>query len=170
MPPAIVAAARAVIFVIGAYFCQEYAAEYWVVGPLFGAVVLFWHFSFARRTLHWNAAFFLIASTLIYALVVWISRKPRLGDDAFYWAVWVGTILLPVAHALMLGASHSRAALAVPCIYGLWYGISSVLGQFTLPQAVQPFLNTVSIWQALYLLFLFGGKSKKPEPIGQAAS
>ena len=148
--------AKLLVFVAGAYVSFAHCAEYWVVGPVFGLVVLCWQAASLRTFLAPKRLGFLASSTLIYAFVYWISSQ-KLPEvpylfSAFLLAVLVGTVLLPLAHGWWLGASRRRVTLAIPVVYGVFY-----LTQFlTLPDAVQKWVNAVSLWQAAYVFCFFG--------------
>lgn len=147
---------KRLVFAAGAYVSFDRCAEYWVVGPVFGVVVLLWQTAGVRALLAPKSLGFLASSTLIYALVYWISRQkmPEVSYlfSALLLAVLVGTVLLSLAHGRWLGASQRRVRIAIPIVYAAFY-----LSQFlNLPDAVQKWINAVSIWQAAYLFCFFG--------------
>ena len=148
--------AKLLVFVAGAYVSFAHCAEYWVVGPVFGLVVLCWQAASLRTFFAPKRLGFLASATLLYALVYWISSQklPEIPYlfSAFLLAVLVGTVLLPLAHGWWLGASRRRVRIAIPVIYVVFY-----LTQFlNLPDAVQKWVNAVSLWQAAYLYCFFG--------------
>ena len=152
---------KLLVFIVGAYVSFAHCAEYWVIGPVFGMVVLCWQATNVRAFLSPKRLRFLASSTLIYALVYWISRQklPEVSYlfSAFLLAVLVGTVLLPLAHGRWLGASRRRVRVAIPVIYGAFY-----LSQFlNLSSAGQQWINMVSIWQAAYLFCFFGPELRR---------
>ena len=156
--------ARVLLFAAGAYVSFDRCAEHWVVGPVFGTVVLLWRPAGVRGAFTSKSLGFLASSTLIYALVYGISRQkmpevPYLFSS-FMLAVLVGTVLLPLAHGWWLGAPRRRVRLAIPVVYVAFY-----LSQFLdPPDAVQKWINAVSIWQAAYLFCFFGPELRTRKP------
>ncbi len=152
-------------FLAAAYALAHYGliAEYWYVGPVFGAVVLLWHAGSSRDLLRMRSLAFLAASTLIYALVAWLILEwddeiPEIPNvfDAGFLGVMIGSALLPVAHGAFLGASRRRVTIAIPCLYLAWHAL--VLTKlFELDNAL---INSMSVWQALYLACMFAPKPK----------
>lgn len=146
-------AAKIFIFFIGAYFSYKHCASYWVVGPIFGVVVIVWNArSLPELTKAQNLAF-LFCSTVIYALVYWIAS--RNSDRGFFVAVAVGAVLLPVAHKIYFSVSWKRTLIVIPCLYGLWYGIGSLIAQLHFEGTMETIVNYVSIWQVLYIALFF---------------
>ena len=80
---------KAFAFLVCAYVSAEHMTDYWVIGPTFGLVVLIWRATDVDHLFKSGAAAFLIASTLIYALVVRLEK----GELKLGGAVAVGTIL-----------------------------------------------------------------------------
>lgn len=147
--------ARIGLFVVGAFISGKQMDEYWYIGPTFGIVVLAWYANSIQNLLSLRNLGFLVASTLIYALVA------RLAGELMV-AVAIGTLLLPTAHAALLGTSWKRTAIAVPGIYGGWYLLglaASWLEEWLWP--VQSFVHMASLWQFAYLLFMFAPPPKR---------
>ena len=142
---------RIALFLAGAFISGKQVNEYWYIGPTFGIVVLAWYANSIQQLLSLRSLGFLVASTLIYALVA------RLAGELMV-AVAIGTLLLPTAHAALLGTSWRRTAIAVPGIYGTWYLLgllTSWLGERWRLGPLEHFVHLVSIWQVAYLLFMF---------------
>jgi hypothetical protein len=163
MKPKLILIGKLAAFLASAYALEHYGliAEYWYVGPIFGAVVLVWHARSSRDLVSIPSLKFLAASTLIYALVAWIimdgdSVIPEIPDvfDAGFLGVMIGSALLPVAHGALLGSSWRRVKIAIPCLYLVWYALA-LSGLFDLDITL---INSMSVWQALYLLFMFSPK------------
>ena len=152
---------KAIAFLVCAWVSAAHMSDYWVIGPTFGLVVLVWRSTDVDALFKPDALAFLAASTLIYALVVRLER----GDLKLEGAVAVGTILLPLAHARFLKASWKRVATAIPGIYVVWFILSRALGQIHdsagISQKINEALhdvriiNLASIWQVVYLTFMF---------------
>ena len=67
--------AKLLVFVAGAYVSFAHCAEYWVVGPVFGFVVLCWQAASLRTFLAPKRLGFLASSTLILpdAVQKWVN-------------------------------------------------------------------------------------------------
>lgn len=160
-PAMIAQAAKVVVFLVCAWVSAAHMSDYWVIGPTFGLVVLVWRSTDLDTLSKPDAAAFLVASTLIYALVVRLEK----GDFKLEGAVAVGTILLPLAHAWLLKAPWKRAGTAILGIYAVWFLLSKMLGQLhdtagtsqKISEALDEvrLINLASIWQAAYLAFMF---------------
>ena len=159
--PALATAAKAVVFLLCAYTSATHMSDYWVIGPTFGLVVLIWRSTDVDALFKPDALSFLVASTLIYALVVRLEK----GDLKLEGAVAVGTILLPLAHAWLLKVPWKRAAIAIPATYAVWFVLSRLLGRLDdssgigqkISEALDEvrIINMASVWQAAYLGFMF---------------
>ena len=106
---------RLVVFAGSVWLSNKFADSHWVVGPVFGAAVIVFGWKEVRTNLPRGAAY-LAMSTAIYAFVYYLSGL-KWGDtsDLFVYflgpfpvAIVAGSILLPCAHAILLG--RSRAA------------------------------------------------------------
>jgi hypothetical protein len=92
------------------------------------------------------------------------------GGVAFHSAV------LPIAHALLLGATLKRVLVAIPVTLGVWFKASLlwlaiILAlPYPMPQPVLYIINYTSIWQMSYLLTMFAFRKTgvEQEPIGNA--
>lgn len=163
MIPKLILAARVAIFVAVAYRLSysDLISDYWYVGPAFGVVVLLWHTYRAAELLRPTSLAFLAASTLIYALVALIVMDldeyiPNYGDffDGGFLGVMVGTVLLPIAHCRFLGGPWGRLKYSVPVHYAVWHIIVVAIDRSGISD--NDFINAMSIWQALYLIAMFG--------------
>ena len=160
--PTLAMAAKVVVFLLCAYASATHMTDYWVIGPMFGLVVLIWRSPDVDDLFKPEAGLFLIASTLIYVLVVKMERSDKVDLQTM---VGVGTILLPLAHAYFLKAPWRRTMIAIPAIYITWFVLSRVLGYLndstgisqTISEAIRDsrVLNLASVWQAAYLGFMF---------------
>lgn len=121
-----------------------------LIEPIFGLVVLLWHSKSVRQVVSQRSLAFLAASTFVWMIVQRLPIPPALRGDyglgGLVMIVATGTFLLPIAHALILGTSWWRVALAIPGIFGVWWYLT--LSQFR-------FEWIVDVWQGLYLLFMF---------------
>ena len=158
--------AKALVFLICAWVSATHMTDYWVIGPTFGLVVLVWRSTDVDALFKPDAAAFLVASTLIYALVARLSEQHIKGlntysDVPLEVAVGIGTILLPASHALLLKVSWRRVAIAIPGIYVPWFVLSRLLDQPWIGGRISGALNSsmivnlASIWQAAYLALMF---------------
>jgi hypothetical protein len=143
---------RVVVFLVGAVVSFEYVPNRWVVGPVFGLVVLIWHTASPKDAIRLRHLGFLAASTFIYYLVIALDL-----DDGAWLNVAFGTAALPLAHRFLLGASWRRTFIAIPSIYAIWYLFSWVIAKTGLQDSPVDFIiNFVFVWQAAYLVFMFG--------------
>jgi hypothetical protein len=149
----------------GAWASVKYADEYWVVGPVFGAVVLF----FARKALRKNAAgaaSYFAASVLIYALVRFIADLGWGDGRAFFEyvagpfpvAIVAGSLLLPLAHRAFLKADARAAFRTSATLVGTFY-LVTLLGYVNEELGVGPHVAwlpvLVAVWQGTYLAGFF---------------
>lgn len=149
-------AVRLALFAVCAWVSGEQMDERWVIGPLFGVVVLAWHLTLPP-TLTLQHALFLVASTLIYALVAHLAidgLPVAQHSMEVNQAVLVGTVLLPVAHRQFLGAPWDRVVRTIVGVYVVWFAIGKLLEMMDL-DGTWGLINMASIWQALYLSFMF---------------
>ncbi len=124
-------------------------SEY-LVGLIFGLVILAWHSGSIKQAVSRNSIGFLAASTLIWVFVLNVPipvPNDQYGVGLLVAKVALGTVLLPIAHAGILGESWRRVVLAIPAIYGLWWYLTFNL------TAMQWMVES---WQGAYLLFMFG--------------
>lgn len=120
----------------------------WFIGIIFGVVVLVWHWKPGDRFHVIYTILFLASSALIWAMVYGLVERRFVSS--IYGPVFLGGALLGTAHAYFLGASWVRVAVAAPSLFACWY----LLAIYT--NIEYKMINSVSIWQGLYLLFLFG--------------
>lgn len=161
-PAMIVQAAKVFVFLICAWVSATHMTDYWVIGPMFGLVVLIWRSTDVDSLFKPDAAAFLIASTLIYAVMVKLERSDNFTLET---AVAAGTVLLAATHAGFLKVPWNRAAIAAVGTYVVWLILSRLLGQLdertqigqTINEALRAsrLVNLASIWQATYLAFMF---------------
>ena len=150
---------RILFFVVGTIVSYIYAPKYWIVGPIFGAVVLFWHWSLTQKPRLISYVGFFLASTLIYALVIKIStfRIPETGLLGIFmpWLV-TGTALLPIAHKYFLKISWQRVLVTIVAVYAVSFGGGTLLNHADLySNPLRYFVNVVMLWQGTYLLCMF---------------
>jgi len=112
-----------------------------------------------RDFIKWRSGMFLIVSTLIYGWLIWISNDRLLDLDLDVW--WIGlvgiTVILPAAQALFLKTRWKRMAyvsLGVLISWLLLWGTATGCNYFV--RGSEFFYNTMSLWQILYLFFMFG--------------
>ncbi|UCD36789.1 MAG: hypothetical protein JSW54_08075 [Fidelibacterota bacterium] len=187
--PRLVLFGKIAVFAAGAVICnyldiqQPHVAQY-LVGAIFGIVVLVWHARSLPDLIDWRSAAFVAASAAIY-FVVKLLPGHTLGEiDTLseimerFWSilvdgiklfggVLVNSITLPVAHALLLGASLKRTLIAIPFILGIWFKVSllwlaliiALPGQEP-PALLTYTINFTSIWQLAYLASMFAFRSR----------
>ncbi len=157
--------ARIAIYVLGAWVSQERLAEHWVVGPVFGCVVVLWDspgFAALPRRAHLA---FIAASTLIYALVFQIADAAwGLEPEALEWVIGsvpagvaVGSFLLPWAHRRLIGGEGLSVVRTALVLLGSFYAVTwigGILDRLGLGGGFNYFSLTVYLWQGLYLRLL----------------
>jgi hypothetical protein len=147
------------------------------VGGIFGIVVLVWYARDLKDLVIWRCVLFLISSMVIGVGVFWGINIQNYMDSLWgtvnelYMAVLLGTILLPVAHSLLFPTSWRRVLIAIPSVYMVWfvcftlnYGIRThvnPLSDLVMEGWENPIINHVSVWQAAYLVSMFGFKKRK---------
>ena len=166
--------AKTAVFFVGAYFSTKQVSEFLYVGLIFAVVVLVWRSESIQDLINIRNGMFIVCSTLIYALVVWIVQPGQDMGWRLYAGVAVGTSLLPVTHVLFLGSSWKRALIAIPCVYSAWYLVGMLLlmnvhlddyfkgialfNKIALSHLVDNLVNFVSVWQGSYLICMFAPK------------
>ena len=161
---------RIVIYVLGAWISKERCAEPWIVGPVFGAVVLAWNATDLRALARPKSLVFLALSTLIYALVFFIADSGwKLEPEWLDWlagslplGVAAGSILLPLAHPRLLGggAPPIRTSLALAASFYAATGIGGLLDRYA-PFDFDYYAVAVFLWQGLYLGFFYASRIRK---------
>ena len=149
-------------FLACAYISADHMANYWYIGSAFGVVVLVWQETSLKSILRVRNVQFFVASTLIYVLVFVIAMLRR-HISSLTVPVGVGTILLPLAHSLLLRTPWKRAVIAIPSIYAVWMLINSGFEWMSHSFGEEQFwhllqkskvANLASMWQAPYLAFM----------------
>ncbi len=107
---------RIVVFIVGAYISTKSVrgtffnpiCEFFLIGLIFGVVVIVWQWSLARELQWFQGVGFFLASTFIY-LFITILPELDLSVTALSYVIqnpmFLGTILLPLAHKLILKTS-----------------------------------------------------------------
>lgn len=153
---------RIVVFVVGAYISTKSVrgtffnpiCEFFLIGLIFGVVVIVWQWSLARE-LQWNRGVgFFLASTFIYMFVI-ILPELDISETVFSFIIQnpmcLGTILLPLAHKLILKTSWLRIAVTIPSVFALTFAGGALFQWLSLGD----FINIITIWQGTYLAFMF---------------
>ena len=167
----------------GSFVGHLYEPLPWYFWPIFCAVIVIWRARSLEDLLSSQSGAFLLAGLVVAGLVALAPHQYELVqiNKVVYPRLGVGTILLLAAHALVLKASWRRVLVACLGVYVVWLlvggwalqGLIS-LGTLThrlvqggawsfLKAAITDFsytitwlLNPVTIWLAVYLLFMFG--------------
>lgn len=153
---------RVLVFLAGVYASQTHIEKHWVVGPVFGAVALFWHWSFSKRFDAGRFARFFLSSVLIYAGVVELMKidTPETGIMQFFIpGMLAGTVALLLAHKFFLGLSGVRVAIGIPAVYVAAYAAGTFFSG--MPNGfLRTLFSAVGFWQAAYLAVAFIPDSK----------
>jgi hypothetical protein len=150
-----------------------------IPGFLFGILVLIWSTpGHMKGILNWRSAVFLIAAGGIY-LTIWYlgvvtTVKYLFNPDEAAMITLVCFILtctvpLPIAHALLLGAAWKRTLVTVTTLLGI---ITVVLVSLNSSRkwGCDPdflFAGSLAIWQAAYLVSMFGFRKREQLEEGQ---
>lgn len=165
---------RLAVYAAGVWICQQYAAEYWVVGPVFGVVVAFWDSSRPSGFVSAKHLFFIASSTGIYALVCWIARLDWETSSEILEGiigsmpagVAAGSLLLPLAHRVILGGSR-RIWIAPFLLIASFYFVTlmaSVARYYDVDGQIDFLAISILAWQGIYLLLFF---SKRAAPVSR---
>jgi hypothetical protein len=152
---------RLAAWALGAVVCDRTVENHWVVGPVFGGVVVLWDWTCCQkpRWVRWGV--FLVVSTLIYAMVRELADI-RLPDspifEVLFPAVLVGSFLLPLAHRIILNQPRVPIVTTGILIYIASYAGSLVSDGLGLGAPWTMLINSVAAWQGAYLFLLFREK------------
>jgi len=150
------------IYAASVFVSHRFLTEYWVVGPVFGAALLLANSEQVFKKLSFQHFLFLGASTLIYALVLWISNHGwKFKED---WidmlfgsttaAIAVGSLLLPSIHALLFGTDFKAVRSVSVALILSWYGtllLSWLHETIGIKLHIDYSLVAVALWQGIYL-------------------
>jgi hypothetical protein len=175
MAAALLWAVRVALTFTTAFLSKTGGLEPWAIGALFGLAVLAWGFlpDLRPQTIVRGAAFVAaaaIVNEIVFQIAVWGSfhlpqwdaRVPIAPVPA---AVLTGTVLLPLAHRLLLGTTWRRLAVAVPGI-GLTCAACIVFAS----RVIHLNMGTLAVvWQWAYLMFLLGATAPADEPRDEPA-
>ena len=144
----------------------------WIVGPVFGFVVIVWYSKSIRDFYNWKSVVYIVIATLIWIIVASILDEPygSTSNAQVLYGVLLGTVLLPGVHALLLGASIKRTLIAIPCIYGSFLLVLSpriIADSHEYPNVFYDYAFPliflyIPVWQTAYLVSMFGFSKKKP--------
>ncbi len=162
---------RFLIYACSVYISCQYVNDYWVVGPVFGLAVIGWDSNNFKSFVAIKHIAYLAASSLIYALVFHISSQNwnRGSDfsDSLYGslpiAVVTGSVLLPLAHKVLLKAKPEVLARTIPPLIFSYYVVAFVsLANDTWGWgwSMNFLLLSLGAWQGIYLYSFFDGKSR----------
>ncbi len=157
---------RLVVLAVSAWISVKYAVGYWVVGPVFGLAVVSWDSNTFKKFVAVKHLSFLAASTLIYALVYYISTLNwGHGSDfldsiigSLPIAVVLGSILLPLAHKFLFSSSFNRVARLMILLIFSFYIITLISfgnDYFEWGLKINFLAISITVWQGLYLYFFF---------------
>ena len=157
---------RFLIYASSVFISCKYAAGYWVVGPVFGLAVVCWDSNNLRNFAADRHIAFLAASSLIYALVFHISsqnwgRGSDLSDSLYGSlpiAVITGSILLPVAHKVLLRTGSKALTRTIPRLIASYYFIALVSlanDAWKLGWNINFLFLSLGAWQGIYLYSFF---------------
>jgi hypothetical protein len=157
---------RLAVYAVSVAVSRQYAAGYWVVGPLFGLAVVFYDSSGVKGLKPLKHLAFVAASSVIYALVFWIANakwsvsEGVTGDfvGPFPAGVVLGSVLLPAAHKVILGQRAFKAISVALSLVISFYAL--MLFDYFSRQSRQlldyDFMTVaIMLWQGLYLYLFY---------------
>ncbi|OGW79239.1 MAG: hypothetical protein A2Z83_06840 [Omnitrophica bacterium GWA2_52_8] len=152
---------RMIVFLAGAALCRRYLGpDLWIVGLIFGAVAVFWHATLNTVRPWRRYVVYVAGSVLIYSFVLFLVRL-RYPPGSFWEYVYVpvvaGTLLMVLLYRGLFGPLAVPVWAAAVIIYGVWY-----FGGFLDSGAGFSMINSMSFWQAAYLLCVFWKPVKGP--------
>ncbi len=158
--------ARFAIYACSVYISCHYVNGPWIVGPVFGLAVISWDSNSFRGFAAKKHLAFTAASSLIWALVYTISSQNwnRGSDfaDSLYGslpiAVVAGSVLLPLTHRILLGASFRTTARTISYLVLSYYFVaffSLANDSFGWGMRLNFLLMSLGAWQGAYLYSFF---------------
>lgn len=150
------------IYAVSAGISIKFADGYWVVGPVFGLSVTAWDSNLFRNFDGRRHGTFLISSTLIYALVYWVAMRKWESQfeevnyffGPFPLGVVLGSVLLPLAHALIFKNAQARIKRTIISLAACFYVVMffAYLGNRFWPENHFNFVAVaIALWQGIYL-------------------
>jgi len=158
---------RIVLAVAAAWLSARGGIDPWIIGAAFGLVILSWTATRPRQLVSFASVAFALSSALVCELVSRIAlsgsfNASRWGGDprmALAAAMLAGTVLLPVAHAVLLKATWRRAAVAVAGI-----ALTCLACTVVVPRVASLTVGALAVvWQTAYLVFFFA-PTPQPRP------
>lgn len=155
-----------IIFLVTAWMSVRYADGYKIVGPVFGLAVVAFDSNLFRKVSKEKHILFIIASTLIYGLVYWISMWKWEADfvlinyfiGPFPLGVILGSVLLPLAHRKILTSSPALTKQVMVSLVASFYMVM-ILAFLNNEYGVGIRFNfiaiSITLWQAIYLYLFF---------------
>ncbi len=150
------------IWFVCALVCRQYAAGYWVVGPVFALAVFLVNRDKVFGKISAQHVIFTASSTLIYALVYRLADKGwKLSPDwfdmlagGFTAGVVLGSVLLPCVHMLLFGGNFKEVRSVTAMQVISWYVILLLSWGFEKLDFRQPvdfMFVAIAVWQGIYL-------------------
>ncbi len=158
---------RLLVYAASVWVSNQYAAGYWVVGPVFGAAVVTFDLKGFKDLNLPKHGIFIALSTLIYALVYRISRLEWGGDtDLFHYvigsfpaAIVTGSVLMSVLHTVVFNKSKELMVRSIATLVGSYFAVTLVMyinEKSNLGFDVPWIALLIAAWQGLYLYTFFG--------------
>ena len=162
--------ARFLVYTASVFISWKFADGYWVVGPVFGLAVVVWDSKSLKDLQTRPHVAFIIASTLIYALVFKISsQRLDLGSEfleslfgSFAISIIIGSLLLPLAHKIFFKTNEKMFMNTVFLLILSYYFVVLMslihdMSGHNLP--INMLFLLVALWQGVYLYSFFSKKS-----------
>ncbi len=154
------------IYFLCVWISTKFADGYAVVGPVFGLAVVAYDSKFFTNISREKHVGFLIASTLIYALVYWMSlRKWESSFEFFNYligpfalGVVLGSVLLPYAHKMFFKKSPVLTKQVIAFLLISFYTVTFfayVYNEFGIGFSFNYAAIAIALWQGIYLYLFF---------------
>lgn len=148
-------------YLLSVFVSWKYCAGYWVVGPVFAAAILMAHFKQVGKKFSLRHVAWILASTLVYALVYWISRKGWAFQQdwldmlagSLTAGVIAGSLLMPAIHAYLFDVPSKSARKASLLLILSWY-VTIFLSLLDEKLGFKPHIEydfvAIALWQGIY--------------------
>ena len=154
------------IYLLSVVISRQFCASYWIVGPVFAIALLLINYQSLTKSSSQKYLVFVLASTLVYALVFLIASRgwsfKKDWQDALFGAlsggVILGSFLLPRIQARLFGLALKKSLKVSLLLIISWYAVTflSLIEDPLLE--IAPFIDFLSIsialWQGIYFKYL----------------
>lgn len=148
-------------YLLSVFVSWKYCAGYWVVGPVFAVAILLAHFKQVAKKFSFRHVALILTSTLIYALVYWISRKGWTFQEdwldmlagSLTAGVIAGSLLMPAVHAYLFDVPLKVVRKVSLFLILSWY-VTIFLSLLDEKVGFKPHIEydfvAIALWQGIY--------------------